>query len=86
MIERLTNLDVELVLGAALQVPERVVRVRNVTVVAEENLEFVKRMYSLNTKMIEYALHRFATLQSSANTRAPGCVDAAGEASRNKIG
>ena len=45
--ERLTNLDVELVLGAALQVPERVVRVRNVAVVSKQHLEFVKHFHSL---------------------------------------
>ena len=45
MIERLTNLDVELVLGAALQVPERVVRVRNVAVVSQQNLEFVSNIF-----------------------------------------
>ena len=54
MIERLTNLDVELVLGAALQVPERVVRVRNVAVVSEQNLEFVKHIHSLHTGLQLY--------------------------------
>ena len=52
MIERLTNLDVELVLGAALQVPERVVRVRNVAVVSEQDLEVPNNL--LNTGLQLY--------------------------------
>ena len=38
----MTNLDVELVLGAALEIPERVIRVRNVAVVTQQNLELDK--------------------------------------------